>query len=756
MVQNTGLMPPAFSDGLIKWSARADGGTERTLADLEAMVIPSDNEFGTCLEVRAAGGVQPIRAVERTLVQSGQFLRITARVRAVSGGIPSVRIAAWAGDTRGNHVADMDEYGAYGRPAEMGGVVEVTAMVGIGVRSGFDMPWTSDVRYAHFGIDVNVKAGSLYRVDDIVIEDVTALYLRELLDFVDVRDFGAVGDGQVDDHAAFVAADNAAKGKTVVVPEGIYKVSRNLTMRSPMRFTGKLDMPKAAVLSIGRNFDFPTYAAAFGDDTIGLEKALQALFRNGNHEELDLMGRQVRITRPIDVAAAVGDVTNFAQRRVLRNGALKRVGTTPWNTRVKYSYARYNANKPYELFDVGNVDKIQVGSLIEGVGVGREVYVRAVSIRDKTITLSQPLHSAPARQQYTFRRFRYMLDFSGFERISRFRISGVQFLNQGRGSGYMLPPEGIANEINECWFTSPEDRAITSIGEGCNGLSIESCQFVSSEGSKLAIQRRSIAFNTNKNDMKIRDNRALYFKHFAVMAGGGHLVSGNHFFQGDSGTAGGRTAGLIIGATNCKTSLIGNYVDNCWIEFTNEFDETPSGDSSLAFGSFAITGNIFTAHKIPSWFSFIHIRPIGTGHSLDGISITGNNFKVFGGSPINRVDRVNFSGGRIDHKKSRAIDMHSNTFFGVDQRTQSPQSVKVSSRGRLLRYWNSGPVILPFFGETLTCDGFAPMGKLEAQGGAPLPDIQTSFGKRGHYVRLDWGKEVRGEAVVRIRSDKID
>ena len=44
--------------------------------------------------------------------------------------------------------------------------------------------------------------------------------------FLNVRSFGAYGDGSHDDHAAFAAAIAEAQqsGKTVFVPEGLYRL----------------------------------------------------------------------------------------------------------------------------------------------------------------------------------------------------------------------------------------------------------------------------------------------------------------------------------------------------------------------------------------------------------------------------------------------------------------------------------------------------------------------------------------------------
>ena len=122
-------------------------------------------------------------------------MRITARVKAVSGNLPSVRIAGWAGDASNDHVGGVVETGPSVTLTQYGKVVEVSAIVGTGEREGVDMVWGTDPVYGHFGLDLTGANGGVVRIDDIVIEDVTHVFLRTMLPWVDVRDFGAAGDG---------------------------------------------------------------------------------------------------------------------------------------------------------------------------------------------------------------------------------------------------------------------------------------------------------------------------------------------------------------------------------------------------------------------------------------------------------------------------------------------------------------------------------------------------------------------------------
>lgn len=72
--------------------------------------------------------------------------------------------------------------------------------------------------------------------------NVTSALLERARDVVNVRDYGAVGDGVTDDTAAVLATLNAATtgGKTAFFPRGTYKVTSRIapTLTSPFRMVG--------------------------------------------------------------------------------------------------------------------------------------------------------------------------------------------------------------------------------------------------------------------------------------------------------------------------------------------------------------------------------------------------------------------------------------------------------------------------------------------------------------------------------------
>jgi len=490
-----------------------------------------------------------------------------------------------------------------------------------------------------------------------------------------------------------------------------------------------------------------------------LRRALQALFHSIDRESLDLKGRRFQIDEPVDVFDAVADVLTFGNRRAMRNGQLSANNTSDWNPDVVTTTASYNRGTDQTLLtNVVNIAAIQKGSLVEGYGVGREVYVTEVDIGAGTVRISQPLVLAGSSQSYTFTRFKYLLDFSGFTRINRFQIEDIEFLGNRRGAGILLPPDGIAWSIRDCFFARAGHRGITSIGKGCNGISIDRNQFIAPDDNELVQNRTSVAVNINSNDVKIRNNRAVQHRHFLVAGGGGHIISGNHFWQDDSADPGERSAGIVLMRHNPKTVMTGNYCDNATIDITNEYDPFPDPfPGKLPFGSVSITSNIFTADAVPAWFTFIRLVPFGAGHPVDGIVVTGNTFKMFDGAVIDRVESVDLSLGSLDLSDVRGMIFEENSFVDVTHRTHSPALVEIDQSVAQSSWGASLAQVLPFGGRALGAEGLTALGPIETGAGSPvwtLPYVETEQGLGGQEITVNWSQAVRGRVQMRVRADK--
>jgi hypothetical protein len=751
------LMPPPFAAGLSVWS-RENGtpGSATYQGAPGAAFVAADQDFGGALEITKTDAVQRLRWTGETPILPGCYLRISTRVKALSGALPSVRIAGWAGGPGGAAVTGLPAAGPSVALAAYGEVVEVSAIVGTGLRTGVDMVWGGGAVYGHFGLDITGPNGGVVRVDDIVIEDITGAFLRSMMDWVDVRDFGAVGDGVTDDRAAFAAADAAAAGRQVCVPAGTYRIASNLTLENEARFEGTVTMPATARLILRRNFDLNGYIDAFGSEVEAFRRAFQALLHFSDHESLDLCGRRIEIDAPLDMAAAVATLDSFEVRRVVRNGQINCTGGPGWSTGTATSVGSYAALNPLQLTGVANVVNVEVGSLVAGTGVGREVYVTAKNVPAGTVTLSQPLWGAPASQTYTFRRFRYALDFSGFAQLSRLVLDDLDIQCNGLASGILLAPAGSIVQIRDCWITKPRDRGITSHGTGCQDLQIDRCQMISNEQATAATARTSVGLNVNANDAKIRDSRFQRMGTTMVLRGNGHLIVGNHWFQGDEVTDGPRVAGLVFTETNVKSVVTGNYIDNSFIEWTNEHDATPAFASEFSFGGLTVTGNIFTANDVASWFSWIVVRPYGPGHFLQGFSVTGNTFKSLNGT-VDRVERLDASIAGLDFGRTRNVEFSGNTFNGIAQNTINPVTLEFNQATAAVAWTCDVSAYLPFGGWSREVTAVVAENPVTNAANAPvfaMPYVTTLDGPASNRVRLTWPEPAKGRVHVTARVDR--
>lgn len=750
------LMPPPFANGLGVWS-RTTGrpGTPTYATDPNAAFVPSDPDFGGCLEIFKTEGVQRLRWMGQSPMIPGCYLRVTVRIKALSGALPSVRIAGFAADPVGGLIGSVPGFAPAVALSTYGAVMTVQAIVATAPRGGVAMPWPG-VSFGHLGLDLTGPNGGLVRIDDLQIEDVTGFFLRDMIPHVDVRDHGAVGNGVIDDRAAFVAAaaEALATGRSLLVSAGSFRINDTLTIAVPVIAQGTLIMPPAARLQLSRSYDLPTYAALFGSDEEGLRRGLQALFHFTDHVTFDLRGRRVRVAAPIDVAALAG-LTDFAQRRQLANGQIEAETSPAWATPSVTAQATYNTATAFQLSGVANIANIPVGARVSGPGVGREVYVRARNPGAGTLTLSDQLHGGSGTRSYTFTTLPHVLDFSGFSTLDRFEVSHVEFLLRGEASGVSLPTEGAIFGFANCTFNRPRDKAITSIGVGCQGMLVDNCQFLSNEMPVPAQSRTSIALNARANDVKLRNCRVVRFRHFAVLAGTGNIIIGNHFFQGDIQPTGLRTAGLVLTRVNLLTTITGNYIDNCFIEMTNEHAAAPNWNNQFSFGGLTLTGNFFLCSNTLPSFRFFVVRPFGAGHFLNGLQVSGNVFRTISGA-IERVEGVDEAIAPLDQSRNRNVIWQNNAYNGIDTPAESPLVLRHDQNTAATNWTIDTGGRLPFLGRARTVPAFTLEGVPRGPGnevrtGMPFVNIQQ--GPAQDQIRLTWPNETRGRVVMTVRVD---
>lgn len=750
------LTPQPYADGLNVWS-RGDGtpGSPTYDNSTQGVFVPADQDFGGAIEIAKTDSTQRLRHMGQTPIIPGCYLRITARVKAVSGNLPSVRIAGYPARSNNTQVPGVVITGPSTPLTTYGEVVEVSAIVGIGNRDGVDMVWGPTAVYGHFGIDLIGQNGGVVRVDDIEIDDISSAFLGDVVATVDVRDYGAIGDGSTDDSAAFDAANSAADGRTVLIPDGVFRLNNSVTFDSPTKFEGRVTMPDAAMLLLRANYDIDHYIEAFENEELAFKKAFQALLNNSDHEGLDLCGRKILLTEPVDMQAAVVNRTSYATRRVIHSGQILVDTNGDWGTITQTGQGTYDPNNSKTLSNVSNLANIPVGARVSGAGVGREVYVKSKNLATGELTLSASLHDAAGTQNYTFRRYKYLLDFSGFSALSKLVLRDIEFQCSNEASGILLAPSGKIFTLQNCFITTPGNRGLTSHGTGCQGMIIENCQFLSGEDDLSVPQRSTIALNANANDIKLRNNRATRFRHFAVVAGGNSIISGNHFFQGDNVAGGARSAGLIIAKQHASTVISENYVDNCFIEWTNEHDQNPGFSSEFSFSAIEITSNIFLSGDVVSSFSYIVVRPHGPGHFLNGVNISGNRFRSINGS-IYRAERVDTSFADLDYSRFKNVIFTGNSFHNVTRSVANPKEMRYS-RTSPAQTWAIGlGDTLPFGGHARNITSVVPINPIRNSNNViqyAAPYAKTSEGVNDDQIHLVWQQAVKGEVQVTVRMD---
>ena len=405
---------------------------------------------------------------------------------------------------------------------------------------------------------------------------------------------------------------------------------------------------------------------------------------------------------------------------------------------------------------MANIANIPVGALVEGLGVGREIYVRAKNVSAQELTLSGALFDADGTQNFSFTRFKYLLDFSGFEKLGKFSLQNIEFQCNSKASGVMLARTGIIFHVKDCFITRPKYRGLTSIGTGCQGMLIDRCHFLTAEPRTKAQDRISIALNANANDVKLRENWASQFRHFAILSGSNNIVSGNHFYQGDGVPRGIRLAGLALTRSNTATTVVGNYVDNCFLEWTNEHDPTPDFSSGFGFSALSISDNVFLSGNVASWFAYLVIKPFGSGHGISNLTVNGNSFRSINGA-IDRVERIDTSYADIDRTRLRHIQFMGNNFNNVRKRSENPLrlSHKQNSAGTVWTVETDGQ--LPFGGYARDVESLVAKSEMKSSSNKRtyhMPYVALEQGSAKDRVNLNWPEAIKGTVGLKVRCDR--
>jgi hypothetical protein len=255
--------------------------------------------------------------------------------------------------------------------------------------------------------------------------------------------------------------------------------------------------------------------------------------------------------------------------------------------------------------------------------------------------------------------------------------------------------------------------------------------------------------------VKVRQNRAVHFRHFGVLGGSGNLLVGNHWFQGDNETAGLRVAGIVLASTNVKSAITGNYIDNSYVEWTNEYEASPAFLNQLSFGGLTLTGNAFTANDVAPWFRWMVIKPYGSGHFIQGLNVSGNVFRALNGA-VDRVEGVDTSFAPLDNGRMRNVLVHGNSFTGVTQPCENPAFLQVDQATAQATWVVTPGAVLPFGGwarnvEALVAEGPITGPANERRSDMPYVDVEQGVAK--NELRVNWLAASKGRIQVKVRMD---
>ena len=168
------LTPSAFEEGLALWS-EGDGTPDAATYDTlpHARIARNDVDFGTCLELRKTEAVVRLRYTGEMPVRPGAWIEVSARLRALRGPLPEVRVAAWTGGAGGRAVTGQPCEGPLAPIASHGAVEVVRAVIAPEAAPGVDLVWGPEVLYAHVGLDLTGAVGGVVRIESVEARDVT-------------------------------------------------------------------------------------------------------------------------------------------------------------------------------------------------------------------------------------------------------------------------------------------------------------------------------------------------------------------------------------------------------------------------------------------------------------------------------------------------------------------------------------------------------------------------------------------------------
>ena len=279
---------------------------------------------------------------------------------------------------------------------------------------------------------------------------------------------------------------------------------------------------------------------------------------------------------------------------------------------------------------------------------------------------------------------------------------------------------------------------------------------MSAEQSIPVASRKTIAFNVNDNDAKIRNNRAVRFKTLWRFGCRWLYHLWKSLFQGDNQATSDRTAGIVIARNFTNTVITGNYIDNCFIEWSDELDPSPDG-SGQAFSGLTISNNFCLFSHLDYWFNAIRLVPYNSGHTIDGLTITGNSFKCSSGN-IDRIEGVDTTFASLDTENIKEFIMKDNSFINIDNPTPNPVTLEVEKTSANDTWAVELENHLPFGLKAKNVTSIVAKGAIRNASNQNIftqPYTLVEQGNGDNEVAIKWSTAVKGSVVCTVRGDNL-
>jgi hypothetical protein len=149
------------------------------------------------------------------------------------------------------------------------------------------------------------------------------------------------------------------------------------------------------------------------------------------------------------------------------------------------------------------------------------------------------------------------------------------------------------------------------------------------------------------------------------------------------------------------------------------------------------------------------LAPKGSGHSIAGLSVTGNVFRN-GTGAIDRVEMVDTTHATLSAGNYRNLVFANNTFNGITQATVSPILVEHTQNTADETWVVDAGDYLPFGARARNVESHVLEGPVRNAGGTVQwvqPYVEVEQGAGNRLVNLRWPSAVRGKAMVKVRCD---